>query len=75
MNAIAFTLSQAIQNAAETFAPILLDVAIKATVLLVLAATATALCRRAAASTRHLLWTAAVFAMLVSPLLYVVLPT
>ena len=53
---------------------LLVDSAIKGTVLLVLAAVVTLLLRRDSAATRHLVWLLAIVAMLVVPVLSAMLP-
>ncbi|MFA9480006.1 M56 family metallopeptidase [Phycisphaerales bacterium AB-hyl4] len=54
--------------------PLLLDVAIKSTVILLLAAIVTALMRRHSAAARHTVWTAAIAAVLGLPVLAYLLP-
>jgi beta-lactamase regulating signal transducer with metallopeptidase domain len=54
--------------------PVILDTAIKATVILVLAAAAAMILRRDSAATRHLAWLLAIVAMLVLPVLSALLP-
>jgi hypothetical protein len=53
---------------------LLVDSAVKGTVLLVLAAVAAMILRRDSAATRHLVWLLAIVAMLVVPLLSAILP-
>jgi len=63
-----------VQTLAENWGVLLLSVSLKALVLLVLAVAGARVLRRAAASTRHLLWTAAVVGLLCLPVLEVALP-
>ncbi|HUF60522.1 MAG TPA: M56 family metallopeptidase [Verrucomicrobiales bacterium] len=54
--------------------PLLADAALKGAALLVLAAVCALVMRRASAAARHLVWLAAVLALLLAPVLSVVLP-
>ncbi|MEX0652565.1 MAG: M56 family metallopeptidase [Phycisphaeraceae bacterium] len=54
--------------------PLLLDVAIKSTVILMLAGVITALMRRHSAAARHTVWAAAIVAVLLLPMLAYLLP-
>ncbi|MBV9879210.1 MAG: hypothetical protein JO180_01890 [Gemmatirosa sp.] len=64
----------ALAHGATRWLPTLLDGAVKATLVLALAAGATALMRRWGAATRHLVWSAAVAGVLTIPALSVVAP-
>ena len=63
-----------VQTLAANWGALLLSVSLKALVLLVLALACARVLRRAAASTRHLLWTAAVVGLLCLPVLEAALP-
>ena len=54
--------------------PVALDLVAKATVILAVTGLATALLRRASASTRHFVWTLGILSALVAPALTVALP-
>jgi beta-lactamase regulating signal transducer with metallopeptidase domain len=54
--------------------PILLDASVKATIVLALAAAATLALRRRSAALRHLVWTAAIVAVLVLPVVIAIVP-
>ena len=59
---------------AETLAPIIVDVSLKATLLLLLAAVTAGLCSRKSASLRHQIWLIAILAVLALPLISLTLP-
>jgi beta-lactamase regulating signal transducer with metallopeptidase domain len=75
VNALGGTLGLPLQELATRWLPALADVTLKGSVLLALAGLATTWgMRRAAAATRHLVWSAAVVAVLALPVLSAVVP-
>src|SRR5687768_5045680 len=60
--------------AAETFAPLLVDVSLKATLLLLLAAIIASICKRKPAALRHQIWLFSILAVLALPIISLTFP-
>ncbi|HEX7862818.1 MAG TPA: M56 family metallopeptidase [Verrucomicrobiae bacterium] len=67
-------LAQFSRLAAETLAPLIVDVSLKATLLLLLAAIIASICKRKPAALRHQIWLLAILAVLALPLISFSLP-